>query len=227
MRVIKKDTSNAPEPQDYCFTNTAIIFALIGISLSQTPTQASPDQSSPSNDSTNQIYVIPNTVTPKTPARTTEMYESTPKSSRAPAAVIEGSKKSSDTTPQRQTGMKEFSTQNTCSSPFPSLLSPKENADANLEFVTGYALQRHGKLKEAAKSYEVVVKSLPDSFEAYYNLGLCQREQGDLRGALKSFEKTAMLHPFFKLVYQDLADLYSKAGQASNAQSAMAMYNQL
>ncbi|MBX9669084.1 MAG: tetratricopeptide repeat protein [Candidatus Obscuribacterales bacterium] len=122
--------------------------------------------------------------------------------------------------------MNESSNRATCC-PFTSFVFPTDNLIATTEFAAAYSSQTEGRFSDATTRYKAVLKQLPECFEAYYNLGLCLREQEHLAEALSAFENTARLHPLFKMVYKDLADLYTKVGQASNAEAAIAAYSQL
>ncbi len=122
--------------------------------------------------------------------------------------------------------MSESSNKVSCS-PFASLAFPTDNSKAAAEFAAAYTLQKDEMLSDAITHYKSVIEQLPECFEAYYNMGLCQRDQGKITEAITSFENTARLHPLFKLVYKDLADLYTKVGQTSDAEGAIAAYSQL
>ncbi len=225
--------ANEPESTDkincHCkFANTVIAYALTSVCLVHTPVSASPDNNSIQSSTTLTVKdrdnAILNTVASSETDTENFSDKGTPRKNSQSKPRIE--KETAKRTQPRHKNMNKSSDQITCN-PFSSLVSRSENAGATQEFESGYSLQREGKLTEAIKHYEAVIKELPKSFEASYNMGLCQRELGELQRSIRSFERTAKLHPFFKPVYKDLADLYSKTGQTSDAQSAMSMYHQL
>lgn len=64
------------------------------------------------------------------------------------------------------------------------------NPTTAAEFITvGYAKKTSGSLDDAAVSFEKAIALDPDSYEAYYGLGLVQKAQDRRQDSIQSFEK--------------------------------------
>jgi tetratricopeptide (TPR) repeat protein len=117
------------------------------------------------------------------------------------------------------------------STPFSSFVSMNDDdvdaVKAKELFSNAFKAQQEDRLADAIDAYKSVLNIRPESYEAFYNMAICLRERGRSEQAVKAFEHAAELHPYFKPVYKDLASMYTELGRKSDAESALATYNQL
>ena len=73
--------------------------------------------------------------------------------------------------------------------------SVSEKHAALAQFELGHVLVRQGKLGEAARSYQLVLQSQPDSSRAHYNLGEISRSQGKWNEAIRHFRQAVSIDP--------------------------------
>jgi tetratricopeptide (TPR) repeat protein len=95
------------------------------------------------------------------------------------------------------------------------------------KFEQAYSLQKSNQPSDALVLYKSVANACPERFETYYNMGVCQREIGQTKDAVASFEKVVQFNRLFRPVYLDLAELHEKLGQQDQAKAARAVWNQL
>jgi len=69
-----------------------------------------------------------------------------------------------------------------------------------------YFLQ--GDTVRAIRAYQEALRLNPGYYEIYYNLGAAESKIGLIEEAISSLEKSLVINPFEKSVYQKLADIY-------------------
>ncbi|MFZ0425579.1 MAG: tetratricopeptide repeat protein [Xanthobacteraceae bacterium] len=82
------------------------------------------------------------------------------------------------------------------------------------------ALQRAGRLAEAAKIYSRVLRRAPDNFDCVYLLATLHAQQGDLSKAIELFRRAAKLRPDVLDVQYNLAVALSMSGDHREAAHA-------
>jgi predicted O-linked N-acetylglucosamine transferase (SPINDLY family) len=85
---------------------------------------------------------------------------------------------------------------------------------------TAVALQRAGRLAEAAKIYSRVLRRAPDNFDCIYLLATLHAQQGDLSKAIELFRRAAKLRPDVLDVQYNLAVALSMTGDHREAARA-------
>ena len=77
----------------------------------------------------------------------------------------------------------------------------------------GEVYGKMGRFKEAIKQSKIALKSIPNSFKAYYNIGTANMKLGNLEKAKKAFLACLKIQPKFKNALFNLAFVYQKLDQ--------------
>ncbi len=79
-------------------------------------------------------------------------------------------------------------------------------------FSLGVAYQQTEKHQEAMKAYYIVGKSLPNSYQVYYNMGIIQLKVGSVDKAILGFKESIELNQGFYPAYIALGQSYATRG---------------
>jgi len=88
------------------------------------------------------------------------------------------------------------------------------------------ALLESGRIQEAGRIYEAILKGYPDSAEARYGLGRVHAASGDLAGAVELYGAACELFPTYGPAHYALALAYRKLGQGDKAREHLSIYEQ-
>lgn len=87
----------------------------------------------------------------------------------------------------------------------------------------GDVLQRAGRYEEAEEAFTRVLQLNPDSFKAYYNLGVTRGNRGDVEGAIANYEKAleiAPQHPESAMALNNMGAIYLESGDVEKARES-------
>jgi tetratricopeptide (TPR) repeat protein len=112
-------------------------------------------------------------------------------------------------------------------------------------FAEGVEASRAGKYDDAIAKFQEALKTTPDCFDCYNNIGFAYAEKKDYANAEAAFKKALELKPDYAQAYLGLANLYNAqrrfdeakaasqqasmyagTGEAGGASNADALYNQ-
>lgn len=96
----------------------------------------------------------------------------------------------------------------------------RHGADAALSYNLGYALQRLGRLAEAAAAYRDAIAAQPDHASAHNNLGNVLWEMGRPEEARQAYEEVLRLDPRHANARHNLGNIHYGAGRIGEALSA-------
>lgn len=100
-------------------------------------------------------------------------------------------------------------------------LMPQQPSDLTSQFNRAAALQRQGKLDEAAAEYRAVIKLKPDYTEAHANLGVVLARLGKYNEAIDAYETALRLNPNLTPIKLNLGIAHYRAGQFAKAVEAL------
>lgn len=81
-----------------------------------------------------------------------------------------------------------------------------------------------GKVEEAGRLYDGILKEYPDSAEACYGLGRVHAARGDQASAVEFYRQACELFPTYGAAHYALARAYRQLGQSDKAQEQLSLY---
>lgn len=105
------------------------------------------------------------------------------------------------------------------SADMPSASGPQYDPVA--EYQKGVAALKAGKFKDAARAFGHVTQVAPKAPEAWFMLGYSKASDGDLKGAVKAYEKAAKLSPEDIDTRRELGIAQAKLGAAEKARAEL------
>jgi len=93
-------------------------------------------------------------------------------------------------------------------------------------FNLGIIFKKAAQYDKAREQFEKMVQLVPDEPISHYNLGVVLKLTGDPEGSLKQFEEAARLGPSLAGPYFQLFNAYKAAGRESDAERALAKFNE-
>ena len=81
----------------------------------------------------------------------------------------------------------------------------------------GVVFQDQGKLDEAIKAYEKVLKIQPGFADPYYNMGVVFQDQGKLNEAIEAYKKAIQMNPKYAEAYYNMGIVFKDKGKLDNA----------
>jgi tetratricopeptide (TPR) repeat protein len=94
-------------------------------------------------------------------------------------------------------------------------------------FHDGLEAQKQGELVIAITKYKAALQSGDESFDVFFNLGLCLDKQDDVEGAIKAFQAASDLYPLHRPTLLHLASLHIEKGAKEESLRYWAKYQQL
>jgi tetratricopeptide (TPR) repeat protein len=94
-------------------------------------------------------------------------------------------------------------------------------------FHDGLEAQRDGELIVAITKYKAALQAGEETFDLFFNLGLCLDKQDDVEGAIKAFKAAADLYPLHRPTLLHLASLHIEKGAKEESLKYWAKYQQL
>ena len=88
----------------------------------------------------------------------------------------------------------------------------------------GTALDKLEEYDKAQEMYKSILKEYPMNYSLWYNLGVSQSLEGDMKGAYSTFKKTIEVNPFYDRVHLGMARLAFAEQQTSKGLMAVGMY---
>ncbi len=88
----------------------------------------------------------------------------------------------------------------------------------------GTALDKLEEYDKAQTMYKSILKEYPMNYSLWYNLGLSQYLEGDVKEAYATFQKTIEVNPFYDRVHLVMAQIAFAEQQTSKGLMAMGMY---
>jgi len=98
----------------------------------------------------------------------------------------------------------------------------KLGAEVQKEFEAGVAASQKGDHQAALAAFEKVLQLMPDSADAYYNMGFTQEKLGNIEKALASYRKAVELRPDYYDAYVALSNLHNSRKEYPEAMKALA-----
>jgi tetratricopeptide (TPR) repeat protein len=108
----------------------------------------------------------------------------------------------------------------------PGKASPSEERAPSL-FHEGLDAQKHGDLVLAITKYKAALQAGDQSFDLFFNLGLCLDKQDDVEGAITAFQSASEQYPLHRPTLLHLASLHIEKGAKEESLKYWAKYQQL
>jgi len=94
-------------------------------------------------------------------------------------------------------------------------------------FHEGLEAQKHGDLVLAITKYKAALQTGDQSFDLFFNLGLCLDKQDDVDGAITAFQSASDLYPLHRPTLLHLASLHIEKGAKEESLRYWTKYSQL
>jgi cytochrome c-type biogenesis protein CcmH/NrfG len=100
-------------------------------------------------------------------------------------------------------------------------------SDVESKYHLAFALLQIEQKPEARQLLQEVLQQDDKYFDAYYQLGKLQLEQGETKLAISNLEASSMLSPLSEYVHYQLAMAYRRDGRPADAEREMQLYQDL